>query len=161
MCGGARPHISNFKNNSLHPVIQRCPKIVIVMPNRCCIFELRVNQCFVINFITASFSICVFSLCHGLTSQSTIFQSCRDGATASWVLPVVLGSKVSCSRTRQRLVSNPHFGVQHSKTEPPCSPILVDVAHHHTYSKSTANHYHQEKVQSPSTCLLFLSFPIS
>ena len=26
------------------------------------------------------------SLCWGLTSQSTIFQSCRDGATASWVI---------------------------------------------------------------------------
>ena len=25
-------------------------------------------------------------LCWGLTSQSTIFQSCRDGATASWVI---------------------------------------------------------------------------
>ena len=28
----------------------------------------------------------VFCLCWGLTSQSTIFQSCRDGATASWVI---------------------------------------------------------------------------
>ena len=27
------------------------------------------------------------------TSQLTIFQSCRDGATASWVLPVRLGVK--------------------------------------------------------------------
>ena len=27
-----------------------------------------------------------FCLCWGLTSQSTIFQSCRDGATASWVI---------------------------------------------------------------------------
>ena len=35
-----------------------------------------------------------------LTPQSTIFQSCRDGATASWVLPVVSGSKVYCSRTQ-------------------------------------------------------------
>ena len=29
---------------------------------------------------------CLFCLCWGLTSQSTIFQSCRDGATASWVI---------------------------------------------------------------------------
>ena len=28
------------------------------------------------------------------------FQSCWDGATASWVLPVLSGSKVSCSRTQ-------------------------------------------------------------
>ena len=41
-----------------------------------------------------------FCLCRGLTSQSTIFQSCWDGATASWVLPVLSGSKVSCSRTQ-------------------------------------------------------------
>ena len=27
-----------------------------------------------------------FGLCWGLMSQSTIFQSCRDGATASWVI---------------------------------------------------------------------------
>ena len=33
-------------------------------------------------------------------SKSTIFQSCRDGATASWVLPVLSGNKVSCSRTQ-------------------------------------------------------------
>ena len=33
--------------------------------------------------------------------QSTIFQSCRDGATASWLLPVVFGGvNVSCSRTQ-------------------------------------------------------------
>ena len=28
---------------------------------------------------------------HCLMPQSTIFQSCRDGATASWVLPVLFG----------------------------------------------------------------------
>ena len=27
-----------------------------------------------------------FCLCWGLTSQSTIFQSCRDGATTSWII---------------------------------------------------------------------------
>ena len=31
----------------------------------------------------------LFCLYLGLRSQSTIFQSCRDGATASWVLPVL------------------------------------------------------------------------
>ena len=34
-----------------------------------------------------------------LRSQSTIFQLCRDGATASLVLPVLSGIKLSCSRT--------------------------------------------------------------
>ena len=33
--------------------------------------------------IVLAFHLC---LCWGLTSQSTIFQSCRDGATASWVI---------------------------------------------------------------------------
>ena len=33
--------------------------------------------------------VCLFGL--SFTSQSTIFQSCRDGATASWVLPVLFG----------------------------------------------------------------------
>ena len=36
----------------------------------------------------------------GLRSQSTFFQLCLDGATASLVLPVLLASKVSCSRTQ-------------------------------------------------------------
>ena len=66
-------------------------------------------------------------LCWGLTSQSTIFQSCRDGATASWVInqyfwgvkclaqghnTAVVGFKppTSCS------------GVLHSTTEPLRSP---------------------------------------
>ena len=31
-------------------------------------------------------AVCLFCLCWGLTSKSTIFQSCRDGATASWVI---------------------------------------------------------------------------
>ena len=32
--------------------------------------------------------------------KSIIYQSCRDGATAYWVLPVLLGSKASYSRTQ-------------------------------------------------------------
>ena len=32
------------------------------------------------------YKLTLFCLCWGLTSQSTIFQSCRDGATASWVI---------------------------------------------------------------------------
>ena len=40
-------------------------------------------------------------LCWGLTSQSTIFQSYRDGGTASWVINQYFrGGKVSCSRTQ-------------------------------------------------------------
>ena len=32
--------------------------------------------------------------------KSIIYQSCRDGATAYWVLPVLLGVKASYSRTQ-------------------------------------------------------------
>ena len=46
--------------------------------------------------MSAHMSVCV----EALTSQSTIFQSCRDGATTSWALPVLKLSKVSCSRTQ-------------------------------------------------------------
>ena len=66
-------------------------------------------------------------LCWGLTSQSTIFQSCRDGAIASWVInqyfrgvkclaqghnTAEVGLEPRTSRSR----------VRHSTTEPPRSP---------------------------------------
>ena len=66
-------------------------------------------------------------LCWGLTSQSTIFQSCRDGAIASWVInqyfrgvkclaqghnTAAVGLEPRTSRSR----------VRHSTTEPPRSP---------------------------------------
>ena len=38
-------------------------------------------------------NVCLYCLYWGLTSQSTIFQSCRDGAIASWVLTSTLGRK--------------------------------------------------------------------
>ena len=68
-------------------------------------------------------------LCWGLTSQSTIFQSCRDGATASWVInqyfravnclaqghnTAAVGFEPPTSRSR----------VWHSTTEPPRSPMM-------------------------------------
>ena len=40
----------------------------------------------IIEFIPSKIRKIFFVLCWGLTSQSTIFQSCRDGATASWVI---------------------------------------------------------------------------
>ena len=45
------------------------------------------NKHFFKDGLIDSFScFCFVCLCWGLTSQSTIFQSCRDGATASWVI---------------------------------------------------------------------------
>ena len=73
----------------------------------------------------------IFSwLCWGLTSQSTIFQSYRDGAIASWVInqyfrgvkclaqghnTAAVGLEPRTSRSR----------VRHSTTEPPRSPTLI------------------------------------
>ena len=69
-------------------------------------------------------------LCWGLTSQSTIFQSCWDGAIASWVInqyfrgvkclaqghnTATVGFELRTSRSR----------VRHSTTEPPRSPYKI------------------------------------
>ena len=79
-------------------------------------------------------------LCWGLTSQSTIFQSCRDGATASWVInqyfrgvkclaqghnTAAVGFEPPTSRSR----------VRHSTTEPPRSPVSVVTKHNVYFAK--------------------------
>ena len=75
-------------------------------------------------------------LCWGLTSQSTIFQSCRDGATASWVINQYFRG-VKCLAQGHNTVEvgfepqTSRFGVRHSTTEPPRSP--------HLWCLSTAN----------------------
>ena len=52
-----------------------------------------------------------FCLCWGLTPQSTIFQSCRDGATASWVINQYFrGVKWDTEKTWMP------YGPQHEKT---------------------------------------------
>ena len=74
-------------------------------------------------------SVCLFvCLCWGLTSQSTIFQSCRDGATASWVINQYFRG-VKClaqgHNTAEVGFEPPTScsGVRHSATEPPRSPL--------------------------------------
>ena len=66
-------------------------------------------------------------LCWGLTSQSTIFQSWRDGATASWVINQYFrGVKCLAQGLNTAAVAleppTSHSGVRHSTTEPPRSP---------------------------------------
>ena len=66
-------------------------------------------------------------LCWGLTSQSTIFQSCRDGAAASWVINQYFrGVKCLAQGHNTAAVSfeppTSRSGVRHSTTEPPRSP---------------------------------------
>ena len=68
-------------------------------------------------------------LCWGLTSQSTIFQSCRDGATASWVINQYFRG-VNCLAQGHNTAAvgleppTSRSGVRHSTTEPPRSPTL-------------------------------------
>ena len=66
-------------------------------------------------------------LCLGLTSQSTIFQSCRDGAIASWVINQYF-RRVKCLAQGHNTAvvglepRTSRSGVRHSTTEPPRSP---------------------------------------
>ena len=67
-------------------------------------------------------------LCWGLTSQSTIFQSCRDGAIASWVINQYFrGVKCLAQGHNTAAVGfetrTSRSGVRHSTTEPPHSPV--------------------------------------
>ena len=68
-------------------------------------------------------------LCWGLTSQSTIFQSCRDGAIASWVINQYFRG-VKCLAQGHNTVAvgleprTSRSGVRHSTTEPPRSPHM-------------------------------------
>ena len=70
-------------------------------------------------------------LCWGLTSQSTIFQSCRDGAIASWVINQYFrGVKCLAQGHNTAAVGleprTSRSGVRHSTTEPPRSPVIHD-----------------------------------
>ena len=68
-------------------------------------------------------------LCWGLTSQSTIFQSCRDGAIASWVINQYFRG-VKCLAQGHNTAEvgleprTSRSGVRHSSTEPPRSPYF-------------------------------------
>ena len=67
-------------------------------------------------------------LCWGLTSQSSIFQSCRDGAIASWVINQYFRG-VKCLAQGHNTAEvgleprTSRSGVRHSTTEPPRSPV--------------------------------------
>ena len=66
----------------------------------------------------------------GLRSQSTIFQSCRDGAIASWVINQYFrGVKCLAQGHNTAAVGleprTSRSGVRHSTTEPPRSPLIL------------------------------------
>ena len=85
-------------------------------------------------------------LCWGLTSQSTIFQSCRDGAIASWVINQYFrGVKCLAQGHNTAAVGleprTSRSGVRHSTTEPPRSPcrfLVGPIVYFHTSCVRTA-----------------------
>ena len=72
----------------------------------------------------------MFVCVEALTSQSTIFQSCRDGATASWVINQYFrGVKCLAQGHNTAAVGfeppTSRSGVRHSTTEPPRSQMYI------------------------------------
>ena len=83
-----------------------------------------------------------YDLCWGLTSQSTIFQSYRDGAIASWVINQYFrGVKCLAQGHNTAAVGleprTSRSGVRHSTTEPPRSPCRGYEPEHDKTNKMT------------------------
>ena len=71
-----------------------CIGLGVVLVMNQCVFPPITFFCIYINsLLELRMKMKFVCLCRCLMSQSTIFQSCRDGATASWVLPVLFGEK--------------------------------------------------------------------
>ena len=68
-------------------------KVGILLSNKTCLQNIRIKCLCDLHPLTPHFYKFFLFVClgRGFTSQSTIFQSCQDGATASWVLPVLFG----------------------------------------------------------------------
>ena len=103
-------------------------------------------------------------LCWGLTSQSTIFQSCRDGAIASWVINQYFrGVKCLAQGHNTAAVGleprTSRSGVWHSTTEPPRSPFFFkwaiswDYGTFHPPQTHSSNAHAQPS--SGAKCLIF------
>ena len=103
-------------------------------------------------------------LCWGLTSQSTIFQSCRDGAIASWVINQYFrGVKCLAQGHNTAAVGfeppTSRCGVRHSTTEPPRSPTAGFRQGRSGYSKHTECFYPKVQSEEPDqTVWLLMSF---
>ena len=105
----------------------------LLYPHHLCrgVYSFRLSvRMFVSSFIHLWFFpfVLFVCLCWGLTSQSTIFQSCRDGATASWVINQYFrGVKCLAQGHNTAAVGleppTSRSGVRHSTTEPPRSPF--------------------------------------
>ena len=131
------------------------------------------NGCFCFLF----FFILFVCLCWGLTSQSTIFQSCRDGATASWVINQYFRG-VKCLAQRHNTAEvgfeppTSRSGVRHSTTEPPRSFfffILIPLNKRRKTQQSVglvwflfygpSTHFRSFRAQSVNLTTLFLGKP--
>ena len=115
-------------------------------------YDRNSNSSEILCLFSLPVSLIWFGLCWGLTSQSTIFQSCRDGATASWVINQYFwGVKCLAQGHNTAAVGfeppTSRSGVRHFTTEPPRSPpvslmkteILVTKKrwrHHFPHSKA-------------------------
>ena len=115
-------HVRVRENEILSPVLcNHRPIIKLAGPTR--------NTAMILSFWTDGSGIFGW-LCWGLTSQSTIFQSCRDGAIASWVINQYFrGVKCLAQGHNTAAVGleprTSRSGVRHSTTEPPRSPRWV------------------------------------
>ena len=93
-------------------------------------------------------------MCWGLTSQSTIFQSYRDGAIASWVINQYFrGVKCLAQGHNTAAVGleprTSRSGVRHSTTEPPRSPRYKGTALYYSWQLN-----HQSAKVHSLLCLL-------
>ena len=96
------------------------------LPSLIRVFAVRMKKAWVLSYLlsTQRRLICLY---WGLTSQSTIFQSCRNVAIASWVINQYFRG-VKCLAQGHNMVAvgleppTSRSGVRHSTTEPPRSP---------------------------------------
>ena len=130
---------------------------------RCGNFQKNLCEVWFYTYFLMILYILFVCLCWGLTSQSTIFQSCRDGATASWVInqyfqgvkclaqghnTAAVGLKPPTSRS----------GVRHSTTEPPRSPDFIHVYSLRTGADNTLGTKFDVNRKALSLCQFVASF---
>ena len=105
---------------------------LIIQGRTASLYRLVLRGCTASHCLTNTYPLCWIGcwLCWGLTSQSTIFQSCRDGAIASWVINQYFrGVKCLAQGHNTAAVGleprTSRSGVRHSTTEPPRSPPIM------------------------------------
>ena len=97
-----QPHLSRFPVLLFAYTLPVCFIIIIIIFSHNMVQYMTATLYIIMNpdLELVGFFVCLFACLFVLTFKSTIFQSCRDGATASWISAVLSVSKVSCSRTQ-------------------------------------------------------------